>query len=206
MKVLMLNGSPHAKGNTRIALEEMRPIFEEQGIQTELVTVGNKDIRGCIGCRKCAETGRCVLDDVVNEIIPKFLEADGLVVGTPVYFSNANSTVMSLLTRMFFATMKTDKTMKVGATVTAVRRGGAATTFDEVNKFFTHAGMPIASGQYWNTIHGWKEGEAAQDVEGLQQMRTLARNMAFLLKSIELGKRELGLPEREPYQQMNFIR
>ena len=205
MKVLLINGSPHENGNTSIALWEMIRVFEEQGIETELLHVGNKNIRGCIGCRGCSQTGKCVCDDLVNEAAPKFEACDGLVVGCPVYFGSANATLVAFLTRLFFST-PFDKTMKVGASVVCARRGGLSSTFDELNKFFTVRGMPVASSQYWNSIHGREIGEAQQDAEGLQTMRTLARNMAFLMKSIELGKKEYGLPETEPFQRTNFIR
>lgn len=205
MKVLMINGSPHAKGNTSIALEEMEKVFRENGIETESIPVGNKDIRGCIGCRRCAETGRCVFDDIVNETAAKFEACDGMVVGAPVYFGSANSTIVGFLTRLFYST-HFDKTMKVGAAVCAARRGGLSAAFDELNKFFVISGMPVASGQYWNGIHGQMTGEAVQDAEGLQQMRTLARNMSFLMKAIADGKKKYGLPEKEPFAPTNFVR
>lgn len=205
MKVLMINGSPQAKGNTYIALHEMEKIFEQEGIGTEILHVGNKDIRGCIGCGGCAEKGKCVFDDIVNETAAKFEACDGLVVGSPVYYASANATLIAFLTRLFYST-HFDKTMKAGACVVAARRGGLSSTFDELNKFFTISGMPVASGQYWNSIHGRAHGEAEQDLEGLQTMRTLARNMAFLMKSIALGKEAYGLPEKEPFQRTNFIR
>lgn len=205
MKVLMINGSPHKEGNTYIALHEMEKIFTEAGIETEILHVGNKDIRGCIACGSCAKNGKCVFDDIVNETADKFEECDGLVVGSPVYYASANATLVAFLTRLFYST-HFDKTMKVGAAVVAARRGGLSSTFDELNKFFTISGMPVASGQYWNSIHGREAGEAAQDAEGLQGMRTLARNMAFLMKSIELGKKTYGLPEKEEFQRTNFIR
>lgn len=205
MKVLMINGSPHAKGNTYIALHEMEKIFAEENIETEIVHIGNKDIRGCIACRSCVKSGRCVFDDAVNEIAPKFEVCDGLVIGSPVYYASANATLVAFLTRLFFST-QFDKTMKVGAAVAAARRGGLSSTFDELNKFFTISGMPVASGQYWNSIHGREIGEAEQDAEGLQSMRTLARNMTFLMKSIVLGKEKYGLPEKETFQRTNFIR
>lgn len=205
MKVLMINGSPHKEGNTYIALHEMEKIFTEAGIETEILHVGNKDIRGCIACGSCAKNGKCVFDDIVNETAAKFEECDGLVVGSPVYYASANATLVAFLTRLFYST-HFDKTMKVGAAVVAARRGGLSSTFDELNKFFTISGMPVASGQYWNSIHGREVGEAAQDAEGLQGMRTLARNMAFLMKSIELGKKTYGLPEKEEFQRTNFIR
>lgn len=205
MNILMINGSPHAKGNTYIALHEMEMVFAEEGIETEIIHVGNKDIRGCIACRSCVTTGKCVFDDMVNETAPKLETCDGLVVGSPVYYASANATLVAFLTRLFFST-RFDKTMKVGASVVAARRGGLSATFDELNKFFTISGMPVASGQYWNSIHGREIGEAAQDTEGLQGMRTLARNMAFLIKSIALGKETYGIPPKEPFAPMNFIR
>ncbi|MDE6424536.1 MAG: flavodoxin family protein [Ruminococcus sp.] len=205
MKVLLINGSPHSQGNTYIALAEMQKIFTENEIETEIIHVGNKDIRGCIACGSCKENGKCVFDDVVNETSQKFQECDGLVVGTPVYYASANSTLISFLTRLFYST-HFDKTMKVGAGVAVARRGGLSATFDELNKFFTICGMPIASSQYWNSVHGGNQGEASQDAEGLQTMRTLARNMSFLMKSIALGKETYGLPEKEPFQRTNFIR
>ena len=205
MKVLLLNGSPRRGGNTSIALEEMVRIFEAEGIETETIQVGNKDIRGCIACGGCAAKGKCVFDDLVNEIAPKFQECDGLVVGSPVYYASANATLVALLTRLFYST-HFDKTMKVGASVVAARRGGLSSTFDELNKFFTISGMPIASSQYWNSIHGREPGQAVQDEEGMQTMRTLAKNMAFLMKSIALGKEKYGLPEKEPHCWTHFIR
>lgn len=205
MKALILNGSPNAKGNTAIALHEMVRVFEKEGVETELLHVGNKDIRGCIACHSCSRTGKCVFDDMVNEVARKFEASDGLVVGSPVYYASANATLVALLTRLFFSS-RFDKTMKVGASVVCARRGGLSSTFDELNKFFTISGMPVASGQYWNSIHGLGPGEAEQDAEGLQSMRTLARNMSFLMKSIALGKEKYGLPEREPGMFTNFIR
>ena len=205
MKVFMINGSPHPKGNTYIALHEMEKVFESEGIEVEILNIGNKDIRGCIACRSCSKTGKCVFDDIVNETAEKFRECDGLVVGSPVYYASANATLVAFLTRLFYST-HFDKTMKVGAAVVAARRGGLSATFDELNKFFTISGMPVASGQYWNSIHGREQGEAAGDGEGLQSMRTLARNMAFLIKSIALGREKFGLPEKELFAPTNFIR
>lgn len=205
MKVLMINGSPNAKGNTYVALHEMEKVFAREGIETEILHIGNKDIRGCISCGQCAKSGKCVFDDAVNEAAKKFEECDGLVVGSPVYYASANATLVAFLTRLFYST-HFDKSMKVGAAVAAARRGGLTATYDELNKFFGISGMPIASGQYWNGIHGAAAGEAEQDVEGLQMMRTLADNMAFLMKSIALGKEKYGIPEREPFARMNFIR
>ena len=205
MKILMLNGSPRPHGNTAAALEEMEKVFAAEGLETELVHVGNRDIRGCIACGRCAETGKCVFDDIVNELAPKLAACDGLVVGSPVYYASANAALLALLTRLFYST-PFDKTMKVGAAVAAARRSGLTATFDELNKFFTISGMPVASSQYWNGVHGALPGEARQDAEGMQTMRTLARNMAFLVKSIALGRERYGLPEREEFQRTNFIR
>lgn len=205
MKVLMINGSPNGKGNTYVALHEMEKVFAEEGIETEILHIGNKDIRGCISCGQCAKNGKCVFDDVVNEAAKKFEECDGLVVGSPVYYASANATLVAFLTRLFYST-HFSKTMKVGAAVAAARRGGLTATYDELNKFFGISGMPIASGQYWNGIHGAAAGEAEQDAEGLQMMRTLAHNMAFLMKSIALGKEKYGIPEKEPFERTNFIR
>ena len=205
MKVLMLNGSPKANGNTAIALREMEKVFVREGIEVEIMHVGHLPVRSCIACGKCSETGRCVFDDVVNEVAEKLEKADGFVVGSPVYYASANATLVALLTRLFYSS-RFDKTMKVGASVVCARRGGLSSTFDELNKFFTISGMPVASGQYWNSIHGAVPGEAEKDAEGLQIMRTLARNMSFLMKSIELGKEKYGLPEKEKRVGTNFIR
>lgn len=206
MKVLMLNGSPHPNGNTYTALHEMEKIFTENGIETEILHVGNMDIRGCTACGYCYKNGKCVFDDVVNEVAKKFEECDGLVVGSPVYYASANATLVALLHRLFYSS-HFDKTMKVGASVVAARRGGLSSTFDELNKFFTISGMPVASSRYWNSIHGnGGTNDALQDIEGLRTMRTLARNMSFLMKSIALGKAEYGLPELEVGEPTNFIR
>lgn len=205
MKVLMLNGSPRVGGNTSVALREMEEVFRQEGIEVETIQVGQKDVRGCIACGKCGALGKCVFDDVVNELAPKFQKADGLVVASPAYYASANPTLVALLNRLFFST-RFDKRMKVGASVVCARRGGCSATFDELNKFFTISGMPIASSQYWNSIHGLNKGEADQDGEGRQIMRTLARNMSFLMKSIALGKQTYGLPEQESHISTNFIR
>ena len=205
MKVLLINGSPHKNGNTAAALHEMIKIFEKENIETELIEIGALPIRGCISCHHCFTAGKCTFDDAVNEVAEKFRECDGLVVGSPVYYAGANATLTAFLTRLFYST-RFDKRMKVGAAVVAARRGGLSSTFDELNKFFTISGMPVASGQYWNSIHGAKPGEAAEDAEGLQSMRTLASNMAFLIKSIALGKEKFGLPEREKSVFTNFVR
>lgn len=205
MKVLMLNGSPRANGNTAHALAEMKKVFTAEGIEVEIMQVGHLPIRGCIACGQCGKNGKCTFEDVVNEVAQKFEKCDGLVVGTPVYYAGANATLTALLTRLFYSTAF-DKRMKVGACVTAARRSGTTSTFDEMNKFFAISGMPIASGQYWNGIHGGAPGEAQQDGEGLQMMRSLAANMAFLMKSIALGKAAYGLPEKENAIWTNFIR
>jgi multimeric flavodoxin WrbA len=205
MKVLMLNGSPHANGNTAAALEEMARTFREEGVEVELIQVGHLPIRGCIGCGQCFKQGKCVFDDLVNEVAPKLAEADGLVLGSPVYYASANATLMAFVQRLFYST-RFPKTMKVGASICVARRGGLSSTYDEMNKFFGISGMPIASGQYWNSIHGAKPGEAEQDGEGMQGMRTLARNMTFLMKSIALGKEAYGIPEKERGIFTNFIR
>lgn len=205
MKVLIINGSPRVNGNTSVAVREMEKIFAEEGVETEVVQVGNKDIRGCIACGYCGENGKCVFNDIVNELAPKFEEADGLVVASPVYYASANATLIACLTRLFYST-HFDKSMKVGASVVCARRGGCSATFDELNKFFTISNMPIASSQYWNSIHGREQGQAEMDEEGKQTMRVLARNMSFLMKSIALGKEKYGLPEKEEHLWTHFIR
>lgn len=205
MKVLIINGSPRQGGNTTVALREMENVFKASGVDVETVQIGSKNIRGCIACNRCATTGKCAVDDVVNELAEKFERADGLVVASPVYYASANATLIACLDRLFYST-KFDKTMKVGASVACARRGGCSATFDELNKYFTISGMPVASSQYWNAIHGAAKGEAEFDEEGKQTMRTLAANMTFLMKSIALGKEKYGLPEREPRVATNFIR
>ena len=205
MKVLLINGSPRINGNTSIALREMEQVFAGEGIETETIQIGSKDIRSCIACGRCAEQGKCVFNDLVNEIAPKFEACDGLVVGSPVYFASANATLVAFLTRLFYST-HFDKTMKVGASVVAARRGGLSSTFDELNKFFTISGMPVASSQYWNSIHGREPGQADMDEEGKQTMRVLAKNMSFLMKCIALGREQFGLPETEGHVWTHFIR
>lgn len=204
-KVLILNGSPHANGNTAIAVNELAKTFEAEGVEAEVVHIGNKNIRGCIACNRCAELGKCVFDDAVNELAPKFEAADGLVAATPVYYASANATLIACLDRLFYST-GFDKTMKVGASIVVARRGGCSATFDELNKYFTINNMPVASSQYWNSVHGLMPGEAEKDLEGMQTVRVLARNMSFLIKSIALGKEKFGLPEKEPRQATHFIR
>ena len=205
MKVLMLNGSPREGGNTSLALAEMRRVFEENGVEVELFQVGDMAIRGCRGCAACYKLGRCAIDDIVNELAQKLQECDGMVVGSPVYYAAASSTLTALLDRLFYST-RFDKRMKVGASVVVARRGGCATAFDQLNKYFTISGMPVAAGQYWNSVHGARFGEAAEDLEGLQGMRTLANNMLFLMRSIALGKEKFGLPETEKTVRTNFVR
>ena len=205
MKVLLINGSPNAKGCTYTALTEVEKTLNEAGVDTEIIHVGNKDLRGCIGCRQCIQNGKCVFNDMVNEIAPKFEESDGIVIGSPVYFASANGTLVSFIDRLFYS-VPYDKTMKVGAAVVSARRGGCSATFDEINKYFSISNMPIASSQYWNSVHGYTPEDVYADEEGCQTMRTLGRNMAFLIKSIQLGKEKYGLPEKEERKGTNFIR
>ena len=205
MKVLLINGSPKDNGNTARSLEEMIKVFHEEGVETEIIHVGNKDIRGCCACQSCYKTAQCTFDDMVNEVAKKFEECDGMVVASPVYYASANGTLTAFLDRLFYST-RFDKRMKVGASVAIARRGGCSATFDQLNKYFTISGMPLASSQYWNSVHGSLPGQVEQDLEGLQTMRTLAHNMSFLMKSIALGKEKFGLPEREKGQYTNFIR
>ena len=205
MKVLLINGSPKPNGNTAHALREMADIFAQEGIEAEIIHIGNQDIRGCIACGSCGKTGKCVFDDAVNAIAPKFEAADGIVIGSPVYYAMANATLMAFMQRLFYST-HFDKTMKVGASIAIARRGGCSSTYDEMNKFFGISGMPIASSQYWNSVHGGAPGQVLEDAEGMQTMRTLSRNMAFLMKAIALGKEQYGLPEKEKHAWTNFIR
>ena len=206
MKVLLINASPKANGNTSIALNEMIKVFEAEGVETKLFHVGNKIIRGCVACQNCFKLGRCVFDDVVNEIAPIFMESEGFVIGAPVYFASPNGTAISFLDRLFYSTFTQDKTGKVGAGVAVARRGGSSAAYDVLNKYFGNTGMTIAGRQYWNMVYGLEPGEANQDAEGLQTMRTLARNMTFLMKSIALGKEKFGLPKVEPWTPTHFIR
>lgn len=205
MKVLLINGSPRKNGNTAYALSQMAEVFAAEGVETEILHVGNQAIRGCIACGSCAKNGKCVFDDAVNEAAPKFQEADGIVVGSPVYYASANATLVAFLDRLFYST-SFDKRMKVGASVVVARRGGCSATFDELNKYFTISGIPIASSTYWNSVHGRTPGEAEQDLEGIITVRNLAKNMTFLIKSIALGKEAYGIPQPEPRQTTNFIR
>ncbi len=200
-KVLLLNGSPRAHGCTATALEEMIKTFEEEGIETELIQIGNKNIRGCIACHKCDELGKCVFDDLVNEVARKLDEADGLVVGSPVYYSSPNGTVLSFMDRLFYSTGNTNnhvpKHMKVGAAVVSCRRGGNTASFDVLNKYFSISGMPIATSTYWNQVHGFSAEDVKKDLEGLQTMRNLARSMAFMIRAIADAREKYGLPTLE---------
>jgi multimeric flavodoxin WrbA len=205
MKVLLINGSPNANGCTFTALSEVAKTLNENGVDTEIIHVGNKDIRGCIGCRKCRENGKCVFNDLVNEVAPRFTECDGIIIGSPVYFSSANGSVVSFMDRLFYS-VSCDKTMKVGAAVVSARRTGCSSTFDMLNKYFSISGMPIAPSQYWNEVHGYKPDDVRKDEEGMQTMRVLGRNMVFLIKSIALGKERYGLPEKETRIFTHFIR
>lgn len=202
--VLLINGSPNARGCTFTALDEVSATLNAEGVETEIIHVGNKNLRGCIGCRKCKTTQACVFDDLVNETAPKFAACDGIVIGSPVYFASANGTLVSFMDRLFYSA-SCDKTMKVGAAVVSARRGGNSATFDELNKYFTISGMPVASSQYWNAVHGYTPEDVVRDEEGMQTMRVLGRNMAFLLKSIALGKEQFGLPEKEDRIFTHFI-
>ncbi|MCR5330926.1 MAG: flavodoxin family protein [Lachnospiraceae bacterium] len=205
LKVLMLNGSPREHGNIALAFSEMEQVFKENDVEYENILLGRTDIRGCIACETCRKRGKCVFDDIVNELAVKFEEADGLVIGSPVYYGSANGTLMSALQRLFYST-HFDKSLKVGASVVSARRSGCTATFDELNKFFTLSNMPVATSQYWNNIYGWEPGEGKVDEEGRQVMRVLARNMVFLMKSIALGKEQTGLPETEDRVWTNFTR
>ena len=205
LKVLMINGSPRQNGNIALAFSEMEKIFEESGVEYENIQIGKMDIRGCIACETCRNTGKCVFNDIVNELSQKLEKADGLVIGSPVYYGSANGTLMAALQRMFYSN-HSDKSLKVGASIVSARRSGCTATFDELNKFFTLSNMPVATSQYWNNIYGWDPGEGSVDDEGRQVMRVLARNMIFLMKSIALGKEQVGLPDTEEHVWTNFTR
>ena len=207
MKVLLLNGSPKPDGCTKRALKEVEKVLIEEGIETEIVDVGNKNIRGCIACASCVKNGKCVFDDLVNEVAPKFVESDGLVVGTPVYYAHANGGIISFLDRLFFSSTnlrKKSEGMKVGATVVSSRRAGSTSAFDEINKYFTISSMPIVSSSYWNEVHGSNKEDVEKDLEGLQTMRNLGKNMAFMIKAIKLGEEKYGVPEMERQNKTNF--
>ena len=204
MKALIINGSLRLGGNTSIAVNEVEKTLNKNGIETEVIQIGNKDITGCKACEYCHLHGECIKKDIVNEIAKKFEVADALIIATPVYYASANGTLISLLDRLFYST-SFDKTMKVGASIAVARRGGCSSTFDELNKYFTISGMPVASSQYWNSVHGRKVGEAEKDLEGLQTMRTLGENISFLIKAIQFGKEKYGLPNKEKHVYTNFI-
>lgn len=206
MKVLILNGSPKANGNTAFALSQMAEVFAENGVEVEILQVGSQLIRGCTGCGSCYKTRRCVFDDLVNEVATKLPSYDGIVVGSPVYYASPNGTLISFLDRLFYSTGHIDKRMKVGASVVCARRGGCTAAMDVLNKYFTISSMPVASSTYWNQIHGGKPGDAQADAEGIRTMRNLAKNMVFLMRAIAAEKEANGLPEPEPKVFTNFIR
>ena len=205
MKVLALNGSPRPKGNTTLALAQMREVFEREQIELEEIRVGHLDLRGCIACERCRKLGKCTFDDAVNEVAEKLAEADGLILASPVYYASANSTLTALCDRLFYS-YAGDLRFKVGASVVVARRAGTSSTIDQLNKYFTISGMPVASSYYWNGVHGAKPGQLAEDLEGISTLRELANNMSFLLKAIGLAKEQLGLPESEPHSWTNFVR
>lgn len=204
MKVLIINGSPRKNGNTSIAIQEMIHVFQQENVETEIISIGTQSIHGCIACNSCKKTGKCVFQDDVNKANTIFQEADGLIIASPVYFASANASLVAFVQRMFYSA-DFDTTMKVGASVVVARRGGLSSTFDELNKFFTISNMPIASSQYWNSVHGRLPGEAEEDKEGLQTVRTLAKNMVFLMKAIQLAKEKYGLPKKEEHISTNFV-
>ena len=195
-KVLILNGSPHKNGCTATALSEMIKVFDREGVETEVLQIGSKVIRGCAGCNSCQNTGKCAFEDIVNETASLFEAADGLVIGSPVYYGSPNGTLLAYLDRLFFST-RFSKQMKVGAAVVSCRRGGNTASFDALNKYFTISSMPVASSTYWNQVHGFTPEDVMKDAEGLQTMRNLAANMVFLMKAIADGKGKYGLPEIE---------
>lgn len=205
MKVILINGSPHKSGTTNSALTEAARVLSDEGIESEIIQIGHLAIRGCVACLGCRKTGKCSIDDAVNEVAAKFEEADGIIVGSPVYYASPNGTLISFLDRLFYST-GFDKSTKVGAAVVCARRGGCTASFDVLNKYFTISGMPIASSTYWNQVHGANADDAACDAEGLMTMRNLARSMAFLVKSIALGKEHLGAPTLERGIRTNFIK
>lgn len=206
MKILILNGSPRADGNTAFAINTMKEVFATyEGVEVEVVQVGNQPVKGCLGCGACYKLGRCVQDDIVNEIAAKFEQADALVLASPVHYASPDGMLIALCDRLFYST-NFDCTMKVGAALAVARRGGTTAALDVLNKYFGIVGMPIAPSCYWNNIHGAKPGEAAQDEEGVRIMKTLADNIVFLCRSIALGKERYGLPEKQPKARTNFIR
>lgn len=206
MKVLTINGSPELHGCTDRALKEVEKTLTENGIECYRVNVGNKDVRGCIGCRTCRKTNKCVFNDLVNETAPLFAECDGLLVGSPTYYAGCNGQLLAFLDRLFYSTMGAfDKTMKVGAAVISSRRAGSTSAFDEINKYFTISSMPVVSSTYWNEVHGYTASDVEKDLEGLQTMRNLGRNIAFLIKAIAASKKKNGLPEQERNYFTNFF-
>ena len=206
MKVLIINGSPKENGNTAFALNQMCKVFADMGIETETIHVGNQLIKGCQGCGACYKIGKCVIDDIVNETAAKLADADGMVVGSPVYYASPNGTLLSFLDRLFYSTGKISKRMKVGASVVCARRGGTTASMDVLNKYFTISEMPVASSTYWNIIHGAKPGEAEQDAEGIRTVRNLAKNMGYMMKAFAAAKDTVELPEPEKKAFTNFIR
>lgn len=205
MKVLVINGSPHQKGCTDRGLREVEAVLEANGVETERINIGNKDIRGCIGCNFCREHGRCVFNDAVNETAPRLAEAAGMLVGSPVYYAGANGQLLSFLDRLFYSTSGTiDKAMKVGAAVVSSRRAGSTSAFDEINKYFTISAMPVVSSTYWNEVHGFTADDVEADLEGLQTMRNLGRNMAFIIKAIAAAKENAAAPAQERGVFTNF--
>lgn len=208
MKILTINGSPHIKGGcTDRALRELENTLVENGIEFERINIGNKDVRGCISCNYCMEHGKCVFNDIVNEVAPKLAEADGIIVGTPVYWAGANGQALAFLDRLFYSTTRTvDKTMKVGAAVISSRRAGSTSAFDEINKYFTMNSMPVVSSTYWNEVHGFTAEDVEKDLEGLQTMRNLGRNTAFLVKAIKVQKEAEGIPFQDHSSYTHFIR
>ncbi len=205
MKVLMINGSPDSKGCIATALNLAAEVLNREGIETEIIHVGNKDIRGCIACMRCRQTGQCVFNDLVNETVPKLKEADGIIIGSPVYYGMPNGTVLSFMQRLFYS-CGCDLHMKVGASVVSCRRGGNSATFEIMNQFFGINGMPTVPSTYWNDVHGYRGEDVLADVEGVETIRNLATNMAFLIKSIQAGKEQIGKPDVRHTQFMNFIR
>ena len=205
MKVLIINGSPRKDGNTQTLLNEVLKVFENENVEYKLMNIGSKAIRGCVACGYCNENKKCVVNDEVNEAAEYFRDADGLIVASPVYYATPNGTVLSFLDRLFYSS-KVDARMKVGAAFAVARRAGTDTTFDVLNKYFTYSQMPIASGMYWNNGFGGAKGQVAEDAEGLQNARVVAKNMVFLMKSIALGKEKFGLPEKEQKIFTNFIK
>ena len=207
MRVIILNGSPKAKGNTATALHEAERILQEQGIETEWIHVGHLQIAGCVACNRCWNTGVCKFGDIVNEISDTMREADGLLIGSPVYFASPNGTLLALLDRLFYSNLHTDWSMKVGASVSIARRGGATTTMDVLNKYFLKTNMPVVPSQYWGIAHGTAPGEVVADKEGMQTMRQLALNMAFMIKAFRLGLQHFGSPKiQEELTETHFIR